>query len=117
MLRFAADENLNIHIATGLLLRNPVVDIVRVQEAGLAGADDPSVLEWAAGEGRILLSHDVTTMSRHASNRVEAGLPMPGLFLILQDHQVGEVIEDLLLIAEGSLDNEWDGQIRYLPLR
>ena len=116
MLRFAADENLNIHIVTGLLFRNPSVDIVRVQEAGLAGSDDPSVLEWAAGAGRVLLTHDVTTMPMYASERLDAGLPMPGLFLILQDLQVGEVIEDLLLIAEGSLDDEWDGQIRYLPL-
>ena len=117
MLRFAADENLNFHIVTGLLVRNPSVDIARVQEAGLAGRDDPSVLEWAAGEGRVLLTHDVTTMPRYASNRLEAGLPMPGLFLIPQNLQIGEVIENLLLIAEGSLDNEWDGQIRYLPLQ
>ena len=116
MVRFAADENLNIHIVIGLLEREPTIDIVRVQDSRLAGADDPSVLEWAAGEDRILLTHDVTTMPRHASNRLEAGLPMPGLFLILQNHRIGEVIENLLLTAEGSLDNEWDGQIRYLPL-
>ena len=116
MLRFAADENLNNHVVNGLLARNSAVDIIQVQEAGLTSADDPSVLEWAAGEGRVLRSHDVTTMPRFASDRLEAGLPMPGLFLIPQNLQVGEVIEDLLLIAEGSLDNEWDGQIRYLPL-
>ena len=116
MVRFAADENLNIHIVTGLLERNPTVDIVRVQDAGIAGSDDPSVLEWAADEGRVLLSHDVTTMPIYASDRMEAGLPMPGLFLILQNRQIGDVIEDLLLIAEFSLENEWDGQIRYLPL-
>ncbi len=116
MVRFAADENLNNHIVNGLLVRNPVVDIVRVQEVGLAGADDPSVLDWAAGEDRILLSHDVTTMPGYASNRLEAGQPMPGLFLIPQSLRIGEVLENLLLIAEGSQDNEWDGQIRYLPL-
>ena len=26
-------------------------------------------------------------------------------------------IEDILLLAEYSLDDEWKGQIRYLPLR
>ena len=41
---------------------------------------------------------------------------MPGIFLIPQNLQIGEVIEILLLVEEGSLDNEWDGQIRYLPL-
>ena len=80
MVRFAADENLNIHIVTGLLEREPTIDIVCVQDSGLASADDPSVLEWAAGEDRILLTHDVTTMPIYTSNRLEAGLPMPGLF-------------------------------------
>lgn len=30
---------------------------------------------------------------------------------------VGLVIDDLLLLAEASSDNEWQGQILYLPLR
>ncbi len=115
-MRFAADENLNVHIVNGLLDRDPTIDIVRVQDSGLASADDPTVLEWAAGEDRILLTHDVTTMTTYASSRLEAGLPMPGLFLIPQDRRISEAIDNLLLIAEVSLDNEWDGQIRYLPL-
>jgi hypothetical protein len=55
MLRFAADENFNNDIVWGLLRRNPQLNIVRIQDAGLAGADDPTVLAWAADEGRILL--------------------------------------------------------------
>jgi hypothetical protein len=30
---------------------------------------------------------------------------------------IGAAIEDILLLAEYSLEGEWDGQIRYLPLR
>ena len=56
MLRFAADENFNGDIVRGLLRRNPQLDVVRVQDAGLSGADDPSVLEWAADQGRIVIS-------------------------------------------------------------
>ena len=55
MLRLAADENFNMHIVNGILRRLPDVDIVRVQDAGLAGSDDPTVLNWAASEGRVLL--------------------------------------------------------------
>lgn len=46
MLSFAADENFNIHIINGVLRRFPAADIVRVQDAGLEGADDPAVLAW-----------------------------------------------------------------------
>ena len=63
MLRFAADENFNNNIVRGLLRRNPDLDIVRVQDVGLSNADDATILEWAAQEGRILLTHDVSTVT------------------------------------------------------
>jgi predicted nuclease of predicted toxin-antitoxin system len=61
MLRFAADENFNNNIVRGLLRRKPDLDIVRIQDVGLSGADDPKVFEWVAQEGRVLLTPDVTT--------------------------------------------------------
>ncbi len=66
MLRLAADENFNGDIVRGLLRRNPKLDIVRVQDVGLSGADDPSVLQWAADQGRILVTHDISTLVKHA---------------------------------------------------
>ena len=53
MLPLAADENFNNRIVRGLLRRQPALDIVRIQDVGLAGADDPTVLAWAADEGLI----------------------------------------------------------------
>jgi predicted nuclease of predicted toxin-antitoxin system len=57
----AADENFNNDIMRGLLPRKPDLDIVRVQDVGFSGADDPTILEWIAQEGRMLLTHDVST--------------------------------------------------------
>lgn len=117
MLRFAADENFNNDIVRGLRRRKPNLDIVRVQEAGLSGAVDTDVLEWAAREGRVLLTHDVSTMTRYAYERVEAGLAMPGVLQVSRDDSLTLVIEDILLIADCSIDGEWEDQVRYLPLR
>jgi hypothetical protein len=114
--RRAADEDLNNDILRGLLRRKPDVDIVRVQDVGLSGADDPTVLEWAASEGRVLLTHDVSTMTRYAYERVEAGKPMPGIFQVSRGLPMGTVIDDLVLLTEFSLEGEWEGQVRYLPL-
>ena len=86
MLRYAADDNLN-------------GDIVRVQDAGLSGADDPTVLEWTALHGRLLLTHDVSTLTRHAFDRVRSGRPMPGVFEIKSTAGAGDVIDDLILLA------------------
>ena len=47
MLLLAIDENFNNDIVRGLLRRRPELDLVRIQDAGLSGADDPVVLEWA----------------------------------------------------------------------
>jgi hypothetical protein len=42
---------------------------------------------------------------------------MPGVFEISRAVPIGQAIEDVLLLAECSLESEWEGQIRYLPLR
>src|ERR671931_2168583 len=102
MLRLAVDVNFNIDIVRGLLRRSPDLDIVRVQDVGLSEADDPTVLEWAAQERRIVLTHDVTTMTRYAYERVQAGKPMPGIFEVTRNVPVSVAIEDILLLAECS---------------
>jgi hypothetical protein len=116
MLRLLADENFNNNILRGLLRRNPAIDIVRVQDVGLSGADDPAVLEWAAREDRVILSHDVATLTHYAYERARLGRPMPGVFEVTRRAQIGVAIEDILLLVECSSEGEWEGQVRYLPL-
>jgi hypothetical protein len=116
MLKLLADENFNNNIVRGLLRRKPSIDILRVQDVEVAGADDPTVLDWAAREGRVLLTHDVLTITRYAYERVRRGQPMPGVFEVSRSVPIGRAIEDILLLAECSVDNEWEGQVRYLPL-
>lgn len=115
MLKLLADENFDNTIVRGLFRRNPTLDIVRVQDVGLSGKDDPTVLEWAAQEGRILLTHDVATITRYAYDRVRQGLTMPGVIEISTDALVGRAIEDVLVLVECSQEGEMEGQIQYLP--
>jgi predicted nuclease of predicted toxin-antitoxin system len=116
MLRLAADENFDNDIVRGVLRRNPALDIVRIQDTSLASAEDPVILEWAAREGRVLLTHDVNTLIGFAHQRVRTGRGMPGIFVTRADAPLGRVIEDLLFLAQESLVGEWEGQVRYLPL-
>lgn len=60
--RLLADENFNRVIVTGILRLAPDTDIARVQDVGLRTMDDPTILDWAAQEGRVVLSHDAATM-------------------------------------------------------
>ncbi|MCX7013851.1 MAG: DUF5615 family PIN-like protein [Candidatus Sumerlaeota bacterium] len=117
MVRYLADENFNNDILRGLWLRAPSIDIARVQDTGVAGADDPTVLERAADEGRVMLSHDVNTLVGHANKRIAAGRRMPGVFIVPRGTSLAAVIDDLLLLAECSREGEWEGRVLYLPLR
>ncbi len=57
-------------------------------------ADDPTVLEWAAHNGRVVLTDDVATMTNFAYERLQADLAMPGLFEISRRVSVGLAIEE-----------------------
>jgi len=115
-MRFAADENFNNDVLRGLRLRLPEVDIVRIQDSEVAAADDPAVLEWAAQENRILLTHDVKTMTKYAYERVRNGLAMSGVVEINSYLDTGQAIEALVLFIECSIEEEWEGRVVYLPL-
>ena len=116
-LKYLSDEDFDNRIIRGLLLRKPDLDVVRVQDVGLREATDPEILAFAGNEGRVLLTHDVSTITQHAYERSSAGLPMPGVFQVAREVPIGVAIEDIILLAEYSHDGEWAGQVRYLPLR
>jgi hypothetical protein len=117
VIRFAADENFNHTITRGLLRRRPNLDVVRVQDAGLSGAEDEMVLDWAASQGRVLPPQDAKTMTKLAFDRVRAGKSMPGVIEIRRKVPITVAVEELLIIAECSQPGEWEGQVLYVPLR
>ncbi len=116
MMRFLADENLDNRILRGLLRRNPDLDVVRVQDLDISGANDDDVLAWATGEQRVLLTHDQRTVPLYAYRRMERGESIAGVIVIPDSLAVGEAIDDLLLIIDVTSDTEWVNQVLRLPL-
>jgi predicted nuclease of predicted toxin-antitoxin system len=115
MLRFLADENFDGRITAGLLQREPALDLVRVQDVGLSGADDPTILAWSAGEERLLLTHDRRTVPGFAIQRVQKGERMPGVVIVAASGSIQVAIDALHLLNGASLPNEWEGQILTVP--
>ena len=113
--RFLADADLNYAIVEGVRLREPSVDFKTANDAGLEALSDLEVLEVAAREGRVLVSHDKSTMPVHFASRVAAGLRSPGVLLALPSAPVGAIIESLVIIWSASEEKEWSDQIHYLP--
>ncbi len=116
-MKLLADENFHGAIVRGLLRRRPSLDLLRVPDVGLNAAGDPEVLDWAAAEGRLVLTHDVATLIGYAYERVAGGLGMPGIIEVRQDLPIGAVLDDLILLVDASRAGEWEGQVLYLPLR
>lgn len=116
MLRFLTDEDFDGRLTSALLARLPGLDLVRVQDVGLMHTPDPDFLAWAAAQGRVVLTHDRNTMTGFARDRVNAGQPMPGLFVVDRQGSGGRILNDLEALAATSEMNEWQGQIVFVPL-
>ncbi len=114
-MKFLADENFNNDILRGVWRRIPDVSFTRVQDTEIAGADDPRVLEYAAEQGYIVLTHDVNTMRGYFYDRVKEKLPVPGLFLVHKQTPVGRVVDALELIILASEESDWMGNATYVP--
>jgi hypothetical protein len=115
VIKLASDGNFDGDIVRGLLRRRPDLDIVRVQDAELTESPDPVILVWAAGENRVLMTHDRDTTPNFAFDRVPAGEPMPGVFLVSDRMPKGQAIEELLLFVECLSPEDCQDQVMYFP--
>jgi len=116
MLPLVSDEDVHDDIVRGLRRRDPALDLVRVLDIGLNRTPDPIILDWAAGEGRVLITGDVNTMVGLAWGRVRSGLPMPGVLALVENVGAGRVIDDILLVAQCYSADEIKNQVLYIPL-
>jgi hypothetical protein len=114
MLRLLTDEDFHGPITRGLLSRVAGLDLLRVQDVGLSGTDDAGVLAHAAADNRIVLTHDVNTMTAAAIDRVVAGEPMPGLFVVRQSVPIGRAIDELELLILATEMSEWPDRLQYI---
>ena len=75
--RFLADEDLDSDIIEGPRSREPAMDILNAKKTSLRGTKDPDLLEFAAQQERILISHDRRTMIHHFRDRLAVGKTVP----------------------------------------
>jgi len=80
------------------------------------GRTDAGVLAVAAGEDRILVSHDFQTMPRHFGDFLQVRGSSPGMILVPQHMPIRKVIEELVLIWGASDPAEWKNRWQALPL-
>lgn len=114
-IKFQADNDLKRAIVSGVKRRQPAIDFQTAQDAYLDGMPDDEVLALAASEGRILVSHDRRTMPVHFAHFITLQ-ESAGVLLIEQRLNLGDAIDELLLIWEASEAEDWHNRIEFLPL-
>ena len=116
MIRLLADQNFNERILKGLVRSQPAIDVVHVRDVGLSAAADPEILERAAADGVVLLTHDRQTIPGFAYARIAAGEAMPGVFLVAETLPIGEAIDEILLAVECMSLDECKDIVKYFPM-
>jgi hypothetical protein len=98
-LRFQADADLRFAIVKAVRERESGIDFASAAEARLDAIGDPDVLELAARQDRILITHE----------------PSPGLLIVSQGASIAQIVNAIVLIWSASEAAEWRDQIHHLP--
>jgi len=116
MIELLVDENFNRRILRGLRRRLPGLNCLLVQDTELFETEDPEILDWAASSGRVVLTHDVNTMTRYAYERLEKGEPLPGVIIVPKELSIGAAIEALEILLNCSEPEEFPNRVIHLPI-
>jgi hypothetical protein len=110
---------MDVHVrrAVVIALRLRPVDVLTAQEDGSEELEDDRLLQRATELARVLVSQDEDLL-REGVRLLREQRDFAG---IIYAHQlritVGQMVEDLELIATATSPDEWRGRIEYLPIR
>lgn len=113
---FRADNDLNRLIVAATYRREPTIDFQTAQTAQLDYLDDETVLQLAAAEGRVLVSHDKRTLPVHLTSFLKKGNRSPGVLLVIpQDVPLRMVVDTLVLIWADDRPEDWENAVTVIP--
>jgi hypothetical protein len=115
-IRYQADNDLNRLIVRATYRKEPSIDFQTARKAQFDHLDDLTVLQRAASEGRILVTHDKRTIPRHFTSFLEQGNNGPGVLVVIpQDAALRSVVETLVLIWADNTPEDWQNAITIIP--
>src|SRR6266536_2675931 len=117
-IRFLLDEHIDPVYRTQLLRAAPDLEVWIIGDPGAPprGTLDPDILIWFEANGFILATNNRTSMPRHLADHLALGWHVPGILVINPAMSMGELIDELVLIAVASVEDRYRDLILYLPL-
>lgn len=85
-----------------------------VHDIGPKDMPDPDILEWAAREGRVVVTQDVNTLVGYALQRVRAGLPVAGVIAIRGPVPFGQAVEEVEVLGLAGEEDDLRDQVIYI---
>ena len=118
MRRYLIDENISPQYRTRLLNHKPSLTVLVIGDEGVParGTPDPEILVWCEKHQFNLITNNRESMPQHLSDHLAAGHQVPGIFTINRKVPMKLIIDQLLLIAGASDENEYIDRITYIPL-
>ena len=117
-LQYLIDENVN-PIYPQQIRRQELSIVVKVigeLDTPPRGTLDPEILCWCEEYNFILVTNNRTSMPVHLSDHLSQNRYIPGIFILNPNLSVGENLEELILVALASEEQEYQDRIVYLPL-
>jgi hypothetical protein len=116
--KWLADENFRNAIIRGLLRKAPAHDIVRAQDLPeVSGRDDRVLLRFATDKGRVVATHDVSTMIPAMREQMRLESRCAPIVMVPDSMPIGAAVDDILVLDECAVESDWAAGVIYLPLR
>ncbi len=117
MLKYLLDENVDRAYLLQLRRQEPELTVLMVGDPGNPpkGTLDPEILLWCEATEFVLVTNNRASMPVHLAEHLAQGRHIPGIFILNPDLGIGENLEELILAAIASIENEYQDRIVYLP--
>lgn len=117
-LNYLIDENVNPIYPNQIRRREPsvIVKVVGEPETPPKSTLDPEILCWCEQNRFVLVTNNRTSMPGHLEDHIALGRHVPGIFILNPNLGIGENLEELILAALASEDDEYQDRLVYLPL-
>ena len=106
-IKFYCDEH--IHPAISTAMRNRGADILTAQDVPMLGVVDDSHLQFAASQGRVIITQDTDFLRLH-----KTGISHAGILFAHQSKTMSEIIHSLIRIYQMKTEEAMNNQIEYL---
>ncbi|MBE9051498.1 DUF5615 family PIN-like protein [Nostocales cyanobacterium LEGE 11386] len=112
-LKYLIDENVDPIYTVQLHRLKPDLFVLAIGDLTTPkkGTLDTEILLWCEENDFILVTNNRKSMPVHLADHIAQNHHIPGIFILSPKLSVGENLEQLLLIAEGSLDNEYQDRL------